>query len=106
MQEQTAEPAAGSALLRYLLMRLEGDGQAAHLLMRPQESGALPELSEYETAVPLRFAPVAAGELYDERAGLVRRILSNAAVVDVVLAVTVPAGKGRRMIERMKLIRT
>lgn len=104
--EQQGEAAAGSALLRYLLLRLAGDRQAMQLLMRPQESGALPELAEYETAVPLRFAPVAAGELFDERAGLVRRVLANAAVVDVVLAVTVPAGQGRRMIERMKLIRT
>lgn len=99
------ETAAQSALLRYLTLCLRGDGRAMQMLLRPQET-AMPDLSGYDAAVPMRFAPLAAGELYDERAGLVRRVLPNAAVVDVALAVTVPAGQGRRMIERMKLIRT
>lgn len=97
--------AAQSALLQYLSMRLAGDGRSMQMLLRPQETPA-PELDGYEAVVPLRFAPLCAGELFDERAGLVRRVLQNAAVVDVMLAVTVPAGQGRRMIERMKLIRT
>lgn len=99
------ETAAQSALLKYLTMRLRGDDRAMQLLLRPQETAA-PDLEGYEAVVPLRFAPLCAGELFDERAGLVRRILQNAAVVDVALAVTVPAGQGRRMIERMKVIRT
>lgn len=103
--ETGVETAAGSTLLRYLALRLRGDAQAQQLLLRPQEVAA-PELSGYEAVVPLRFAPLCAGELFDERAGLVRRVLDNAAVVDVALAVTVPAGRGRRMIERIKLIGT
>lgn len=99
------EAAAGSTLLRYLAMLLRGDAQAMQLLLRPQEMPA-PELEGYEAVVPLRFAPLAAGELFDERAGLVRRVLDNAAAVDVALAVTVPAGQGRRLIERVKVIRT
>ena len=98
------ETAAGSTLLRYLTMTLRGDA-AAHLLLRPQETAA-PDLYGYEAVVPLRFAPLAAGELFDERAGLVRRVLDNAAAVDVALAVTVPAGPGKRLIERVKVLRT
>ena len=104
-KETGAETAAGSTLLRYLALHLRGDAQAQQLLLRPQEI-AVPELDDYETVVPLRFAPLCAGELFDERAGLVRRVLDNAAVVDVALAVTVPAGQGRRMIERIRVIRT
>lgn len=103
--EGRAEAAAQSALLRYLTLCLRGDRQAIQMLLRPQET-PVPTLEGYEAAVPLRFAPLCAGELFDERAGLVRRILHNAAVVDVALAVTVPAGQGRRMIERIKLIRS
>jgi len=99
------EAAAGSTLLKYLTMTLRGDAAAAHLLLRPQETAA-PDLGGYETVVPLRFAPLAAGELFDERAGLVRRVLDNAAAVDVALAVTVPAGQGKRLIERVKVIGT
>ena len=99
------EAAAGSTLLRYLAMRLRGEAQAAQLLLRPQETAA-PDLADYEAVVPLRFAPLSVGELFDERAGLVRRIHANAAAVDVALAVTVPAGQGKRLIERMKVIRT
>lgn len=99
------EMAAGSTLLRYLTMMLRGDAQAAHLLLRPQETDT-PDLCGYEAVVPLRFAPLCAGELFDERAGLVRRVLENAAAVDVALAVTVPAGQGKRLIERVKIIGT
>ena len=97
------EAAVPGVLLRYLSMCLAGDAQAQYLLMRAQDGA---ELSEYEAAVPLPFAPLGASPRYDERAGLVRRILPNAAVVDAALASTVPAGQGRRMIERIEIMRT
>lgn len=97
------EQAAGTALLRYLTMRLTGDPQAETMLMRAQDA---PALEGYEAAVPLRFAPLKAGDRYDERAGLVRRLAPNIACVDAALAVTVPAGQGRRRIERIDIMRT
>lgn len=100
--DRKAEEAPPNTLLRYLMMRLAGDPQAQLLLMRAQDDAAL---DGYEAAVPLRFGPAAA-RIYDERAGLVRRTAPNAAVVDAVLAATVPAGQGRKMIERMEIVRT
>ena len=98
-----SEAAVPNTLLRYLSMVLSGDGQAQRLLMREQDGVAL---SGYEAAVPLRFAPVSASGRFDEQAGLVRRIAPNAAVVDAALAATVPVGQGRRMIERIEIVRT
>lgn len=100
---QAERTAASGTLLRYLILRLAGDERAAAMLMRPQD-GLM--LAGYDAAVPLRFAPVSADERYDECAGLVRRIMPNAAVVDTALAATVPAGQGRRLIERMEIMRT
>ena len=40
------------------------------------------------------------------RAGLVRRIADNIAVIDAALAVTTPAGQGRRLIESINILRT
>ena len=97
------ETAAAGVLLRYLSMYLAGDPQAQHLLMRPQD--AL-DVSPYEAVVPLRFAPLHADPRCDERAGLVRRIAPNAAVIDAALAATVPVGPGMKRIERMEIIRT
>ena len=54
--------------------------------------------------VPLRFAPLHAPERFDERAGLVTRLAPNIARVNAVLAVTVPTGQGRRMIERIEVM--
>ena len=99
----TAETAADGALLRYLRGRLAGDAQAGSLLLRPQDGI---DISGYEAVVPLRFAPMTAPERFDERAGLVRRLAPNIARVDAVLGATVPAGQGRRMLERVELIRT
>ena len=84
-------------------MRLAGDPQAQHLLMRPQDA---PDLSPYEAVVPLRFAPQNVPDRFDERAGLVRRLAPNVARVDTALAATVPAGQGRRMIERVEILGT
>ena len=97
------EPAAAGVLLRYLAMRLAGDPQAQVLLMRPQDA---PGLQEYEAALPLRFTPLHAEPRYDERAGLMRRVDENVAVVDAALAATVPVGQGRKRIERIEIIRT
>lgn len=103
--EQTGA-AAPSVLLRYLAMRLAGEGGTEQLLLQPQLAQRMPELSEYCAVVPLRFAPAAADERFDERAGLVRRTAENAAEVDTALAVTSPAGQGRRLIERIEILRT
>lgn len=104
--EQAQRTAASGVLLRYLMLRLAGDERAQQLLMRPQDAGSMPRLDEYSAAVPLRFAPVSADERYDERAGLVRRTAENIACVDAALAITSPAGIGRRMIERVEILRT
>ena len=74
------------------------------LELRPQDEVQAPDLSGYHAAVPLRFAPLAASERFDERAGLVRRIADNVAQVDAALAITSPAGQGRRLIERMEIL--
>lgn len=100
------EEAAYGTLLRYLTLRLAGDPQAQRLWLRPQDEQTAPDLSAYHTAVPLRFAPLSAPERFDDRAGLVRRISPNAAAVDAALAVTAPAGQGRRLIERMEILST
>lgn len=100
---EKGEEFAPNTLLRYLMLRLAGDPQAQRMLMRVQDEIAM---EGYEAAVPLRFGPAAASAAYDERAGLVRRIAPNAAVVDAVLASTVPIGQGRKMIERMEIVKT
>ena len=46
----------------------------------------------------------AAPERFDERAGLVTRLAPNIARVNAALAVTVPTGQGRRMIERIEVM--
>ncbi|MDD7173461.1 MAG: hypothetical protein PUH70_00045 [Clostridiales bacterium] len=97
---QETQTAASGTLLRYLTMRLAGDAEAEVLLLRPQDT---PELPPYDAVVPLRFAPMRAGERFDERAGLVRRLAPNIARVDAALAVTVPAGQGRRRIETIEV---
>ena len=96
------ETAAAGTLLRYLNMCLAGDAQARSLLMDPR---AEIDLSGYDAAVPLRFAPLKASDRFDERAGLVRRVAPNAARVDAALAVTSPAGQGHRLIERIEVMR-
>ena len=101
-QTQTA---ASSALLRYLTLRLSGDEEGASRLLM-QAHLQMPSLAAYQAVVPLRFAPQAAGEAFDERAGLVRRTAQNTAVVDTALAITTPAGQGKRLIERIEIIQT
>jgi len=103
LQDGASQTVVPDTLLRYLMLRLAGDGQAGQLLMQ-----GCPDVNmdAYSHAVPLRFAPSAASGRFDERAGLVRRILPNAAVVDAVFAATVPAGSGRRMIERIEIMQT
>ena len=98
-------PAYGT-LLRYLSLRLAGDPQASRLWLRPQDEQSMPDLTTYHTVVPLRFAPISAPEHFDDRAGLVRRIADNVAIVDAALAVTSPAGRGHRLIERMSILKT
>ena len=108
-QQEEPEPprqAASGTLLRYLTMRLAGETQAQMLWMRPQDEAQAPDLSGYHAAVPLRFAPLAASERFDERAGLVRRTADNVAQVDTALAITSPAGQGHRLIERMEILPT
>lgn len=106
-QESTPEEKLPvGVLLRYLNLRLAGDPQAQRLWLQPQREGSLPDLSAYHAAVPLRFAPPSAPEQYDDRAGLVRRIAENVAVIDTALAVTAPAGQGRRLIESINILRT
>ena len=108
MQAQPAaevqRQAASGTLLRYLLLRLEGDPQAARLWMRPQDEQHVPDLSAYSAVVPLRFAPLSAPERFDDRAGLVRPVAPNVAVVDAALAITTPAGQGRRLIEQVQIL--
>ena len=103
MQPGPQEQAVSGVLLRYLTMALSGDAQAAHLLMRPQDA---PELSGYEAALPLRFAPLASDARCDERAGLLRRLAPNIAAVDAALAQTVPVGPGMKRLERVEIVRT
>lgn len=98
--------AVSGTLLRYLILRMAGDEQAQRLWLRPQDEAATPDLSGYEAALPLRFAPLSAPDRFDDRAGLVRRIAPNAAVVDAVMAVTSPAGSGRRLLERIEILPT
>lgn len=100
-QEEAIVP---NALMQYLNMRLMGDEQAQLMLMQRDER-RIPDLSEYHAAVPLRFMPSNADGRFDEQAGLVRRAASNIACVDAALAVTIPAGQGRRLIERIEIIR-
>jgi len=97
------EGASSVTLLRYLSAKIAGDMKADAFLMRPQDGI---DVSGYDAAVPLRFPPSGAPERYDERAGLVRRLAPNVACVDAALAATVPAGQGRRMIERIEIMRT
>jgi len=54
--------------------------------------------------VPLRFAPLRAPERFDERAGLVVRLAPNIARVNAALAVTVPTGQGKRLIEQIEVM--
>ena len=98
-----AEQAAQSVLLRYLALRLAGDAAADALLMHPAAAKGLPA---YDAVVPLRFAPLRAPERFDERAGLVVRLAPNIARVNAALAVTVPTGQGKRMIERIEVMET
>lgn len=100
--EAPREEAAGNALLTYLSLRLADDPAARTLLMNPREEIELPA---YDAVVPLRFAPLRAGERFDERAGLVHRVAPNIARVDAALAVTSPAGQGHRLIERVEVVR-
>jgi len=102
-EKNAAEHVTPDTLLRYLMMKMAGDERADQLLMAGA-SGV--DLGAYSAAVPLRFAPVDVPDRFDERAGLVRRILPNAAAVDAALACTVPAGQGKRMIERIEIRRT
>ena len=111
MQEQAEPPGkqmqtAAGTLARYLTLRLAGDPQAARLWLRPQDEARAVDLSAYSAVVPLRFAPPSAPERFDDRAGLARAIQPNVAVIDTALAVTVPAGQGRRMIQQMQILAT
>lgn len=101
-REQNAVP---NVLLRHLIMRLSGDEQARFLLMQQDGRDEL-DLSEYYAAVPLRFTLRSVDERFDTQAGLVRRIAPNMACVDAALAMTVPAGQGRRLIEKIEIMRT
>ena len=56
--------------------------------------------------MPLRFPPLTAPERFDARAGLVYRLAPNVARVDAVLAATVPAGQGHRLIGQIEVLRT
>lgn len=98
---EDAEQSASGALLRYLALRLRGDAGARALLLDPAREPSLPA---YDAVVPLRFSPSDAGERFDERAGLVRRLAPNVAEVLPALAVTVPAGRGHRLIERVEVL--
>lgn len=103
--EQAAEPSYGT-LLRYLTLRLAGDEQAQRLWLRPQDARTAPDLTGYDAAVPLRFAPLSAPDRFDDRAGLLRRIAPNIAAIDAVMAVTSPAGQGKRLLERIEILPT
>ena len=85
-----AEQAAQSVLLRYLALRLAG--------------AAAKGLPAYDAVVPLRFAPLRAPERFDERAGLVVRLAPNIARGNAALAVTVPTGQGKRLIEQIEVM--
>lgn len=100
---QEEEKAAASALLAYLSAKLAGDPKADLYLLRAQDGA---DVTGYDAVVPLRFAPQSAPGRFDERAGLVRRLAPNVARVDAALASTVPAGQGRRMIERVEILGT
>lgn len=100
------EQAVSGTLLRYLSLRLADDPMAQRLWLRPQDEADAPDLSAYHAVVPLRFAPESVPERFDDRAGLVRRIAENIAVIDTALAVTTPAGQGRRLIERVSVLET
>ncbi len=104
-EREQSQQTAANTLLQYLNMQLAGDTQARLLLMQQDERIA-PDLSAYHAVVPLRFAPLEADERYDMRAGLVRRIAPNVACVDAALGMTVPLGQGRRLIERIEILRT
>ena len=96
------EQAAPNVLLRYLTMRLAGDAGADALLMR---AGAAEGLPAYDAVVPLRFAPLHA----PERGLTNARWVGHAARAEhraggAALAVTVPTGQGRRMIERIEVM--
>lgn len=97
------EQAAPNVLLRYLTMRLAGDAGADALLMRAVRRMAGPPMTRL-----CRFAlrRCMAPERFDERAGLVTRLAPNIARVNAALAVTVPTGQGRRMIERIEVMET
>lgn len=99
-QEEAIVP---NTLLRYLSLTMAGDERARQLLMRAQDGVPL---AGYETALPLRFAPLHAPHWTDECAGLVRRTGNNTAVVDAALAAVVPCGQGKKMIERLEIVRT
>ena len=101
VQERT-EVCSG-VLLRYLAERLRGNPSAGAALLHPEQEVPL---EGYEAVVPLRFAPLAASDRFDERAGLVRRLSENTARIDAALAMTVPAGQGRRMIERVEILKS
>ena len=102
---QEAEPVYGT-LLRYLTLRLAGDEQAQRLWLRPQDDMNAPDLTGYDAAVPLRFAPLSAPDRFDDRAGLVLRIAPNVAAIDTAVAVTSPAGQGKRLLERIQIFPT
>lgn len=95
-----------NVLLRYLQLRLAGDSRAQQLWLRAQDEAAAPDLSAYSAAAALRFAPLNVPGHFDVYAGLVRPVLPNAAVIDAALAITSPAGQGRRLIERMEIAQT
>ena len=105
-QTQKEPEAAHGTLLRYLLLRLSGDAQAQRLWLRPQDEMTVPDFSYYQAAVPLRFAPLSVPDRFDDRAGLVRRIAPNIAAIDAAMAVTSPAGQGRRLLERIEVMPT
>ena len=84
-----------------LALRLAGDAAADALLMHPAAAKGLPA---YDAVVPLRFAPLRAPERFDERAGLVVRLAPNIARVNAALAVTVPTGQGKRLIEQIEVM--
>ena len=77
------------------------EGAADALLMHPAAAKGLPA---YDAVVPLRFAPLRAPERFDERAGLVVRLAPNIARVNAALAVTVPTGQGKRLIEQIEVM--
>ena len=100
------EAAADGTLLRYLSLRLADHPNGRLLWLRAQDEMNAPDLSAYEAVVPLRFAPLSAPDRFDDRAGLVRRVAPNIAAVDAAMAVTTPAGSGRRLIERIEIFST